>query len=59
MLPSWSARERFNHFYRVAINTRPEGDQGGKTLRVGDRLEILDDPVAQCQTADGTVAIGC
>jgi uncharacterized protein YcbX len=39
-LPSWSARERFNHFYRVAINTRPHGDQGGKLLRVGDRIEI-------------------
>jgi uncharacterized protein YcbX len=42
-LPPWSVRERFNHFYRVAINTRPHGDQGGKLLRVGDRIEILDD----------------
>jgi uncharacterized protein YcbX len=41
-LPCWSARERFNHFYRVAINTRPHGDQDGKLLRVGDRIEILD-----------------
>ncbi len=41
-LPSWSSRERFNHFYRVAINTRPYGDQSGKLLRVGDRIEILD-----------------
>ncbi len=41
-LPSWSARERFNHFYRVAINTRPHGDQGGKLIRVGDRIEIQD-----------------
>jgi uncharacterized protein YcbX len=41
-LPSWSTRERFNHFYRVAINTRPHGDQGGQVLRVGDRIEILD-----------------
>jgi uncharacterized protein YcbX len=41
-LPSWSTRERFNHFYRVAINTRPHGDEGGKLLRVGDRIEILD-----------------
>jgi uncharacterized protein YcbX len=40
-LPSWSTRERFNHFYRVAINTRPYGEQGGKWLRVGDRIEIL------------------
>jgi uncharacterized protein YcbX len=45
-LPSWSVRERFNHFYRVAINTRPHGDEGGKLLRVGDRIEILDRPYA-------------
>ncbi|MEW6436138.1 MAG: 2Fe-2S iron-sulfur cluster-binding protein [Pseudomonadota bacterium] len=44
-LPAWSTRERFNHFYRVAINTRPHGDQGGKLLHVGDRIEILDAPV--------------
>ncbi|MGA3302459.1 MAG: MOSC N-terminal beta barrel domain-containing protein [Methylovirgula sp.] len=43
-LPSWSTRERFNHFYRVAINTRPYGDQGGQLLRLGDRVEILDAP---------------
>ena len=43
-LPAWSTRERFNHFYRVAINTRTHGDQGGKILHVGDRVEILDVP---------------
>ncbi len=43
-LPAWSTRERFNHFYRVAINTRTHGDQGGKVLHVGDRVEILDPP---------------
>ncbi|MGH6818555.1 MAG: MOSC domain-containing protein [Methylovirgula sp.] len=41
-LPSWATRERFNHFYRVAINTRPHGEQGGRSLHVGDRIEILD-----------------
>lgn len=43
-LPLWSTRERFNHFYRVAINTRPHGEQSGKALRVGDRIELLDAP---------------
>jgi ferredoxin-NADP reductase/uncharacterized protein YcbX len=46
-LPSWSTRERFNHFYRAAINTRPSGDQGGRMLRVGDRVEILDTPATE------------
>ncbi len=43
-LPPWSTRERFNHFYRVAINTRPHGNQSDKVLRIGDRVEILDAP---------------
>ncbi len=43
-LPVWSTRERFNHFYRVAINTRTHGDEGGKVLHVGDSVEILDVP---------------
>jgi uncharacterized protein YcbX len=45
-LPLWSTRERFNHFYRVAVNTRSHGDQDGKLLRVGDRIEILDEALA-------------
>lgn len=43
-LPAWSTRERFNHFYRVAINTRLSSETGGRTIRVGDRIEILDLP---------------
>lgn len=39
--PPWSERSRFNHFYRVAINTRPSGDQGGKIIRDGDPIHIL------------------
>ncbi len=43
-LPAWSTRERFNHFYRVAINTRLHSDHDGEILRLGDRIEILDVP---------------
>jgi uncharacterized protein YcbX len=43
-LPQWSRRDRFNHFYRVAINTRPNGDQGSRLVRVGDEVEIFDEP---------------
>lgn len=35
-LPEWAAAERFNHFYRLALNTRAEAG----TVRVGDRLEL-------------------
>jgi uncharacterized protein YcbX len=41
-LPPWSERSRFNHFYRVAVNTRPSGDHGGKTVRNGDPVQILE-----------------
>jgi uncharacterized protein len=37
-LPAWADRSRFNHFYRLAVNTRP-GNTGG-LIRLGDRVEI-------------------
>jgi len=41
-LPAWSERSRFNHFYRVAVNTGPAGDQGGKIIRNGEPVQILE-----------------
>src|SRR6266850_94947 len=35
-LPSWSPSQRFDHFYRLATNTRVPPSESGKTLRVGD-----------------------
>lgn len=35
-LPVWSARERFNHFYRFALNTSISAEDAGKSLTVGD-----------------------
>lgn len=34
-LPAWSPRERFNHFYRLTLNTRPATGEPA-TLRLGD-----------------------
>lgn len=39
-LPEWAPADRFDHFYRLTVNTRPTGTSGG-TLRVGDELSIL------------------
>ncbi len=39
-LPAWSPRERFDHFYRLAINTR--GLETPAVLRTGDVLQLLD-----------------
>jgi uncharacterized protein len=37
-LPSWSARGRFDHFYRLSVNTRVAPAEVGKVLRVGDKV---------------------
>jgi uncharacterized protein YcbX len=39
-LPAWATPERFDHFYRLATNTRVALSQAGKTLRVGDPLVL-------------------
>jgi uncharacterized protein YcbX len=40
-LPPWAERSRFNHFYRLAINTIVPPDQAGKIVRVGDEVEVV------------------
>lgn len=37
-LPAWSNAQRFNHYYRFAINTSIPPSESGKELRVGDAL---------------------
>jgi uncharacterized protein YcbX len=37
-LPAWAPAERFDHFYRLAVNTRIPSTECGKRLRLGDRL---------------------
>ena len=39
-LPEWAPRERFDHFYRLGVNTRIDSSDQGGTLHVGDSLEI-------------------
>lgn len=40
-LPSWAPAERFDHFYRLAVNTRVPGSERGKLLRLGDPLRLV------------------
>jgi uncharacterized protein YcbX len=40
-LPSWACAERFNHFYRLAVNTRVAPASWNRSLRVGDQVEII------------------
>lgn len=39
-LPSWAPSARFDHFYRLAVNTR-RLDAGEATVRIGDAVELL------------------
>lgn len=40
-LPPWAIRSQFDHFYRLAVNTRLVGLGTAGLLRVGDELRIL------------------
>ncbi len=40
-LPPWANRSRFNHFYRLAVNTSVPASEVGKSLRLGDNVRLL------------------
>ncbi len=40
-LPPWATAEHFDHFYRLATNTRVVSSESGKGVRVGDQLTLL------------------
>ncbi|HEY9761563.1 MAG TPA: MOSC N-terminal beta barrel domain-containing protein [Trichocoleus sp.] len=40
-LPEWVDRSRFNHFYRLSVNTRLAPSQSNSVLSVGDGVQIL------------------
>jgi uncharacterized protein len=39
-LPDWAPPQRFNHFYKLAINTNIR-EQAGQILRVGDSVSVV------------------
>jgi hypothetical protein len=39
-LPSWVDRSRFNHFYRLSVNTQIPPSEAGKVLQIGDRIKV-------------------
>ena len=40
-LPDWSPADRFDHYYRSAVNTKLESLDQGNQISVGDRLELF------------------
>lgn len=41
-LPTWSRRDRFEHFYRLAVNTRLAESNSEWSIRVGNEVRHLD-----------------
>jgi uncharacterized protein YcbX len=39
-LPEWANAQRFNHFYRFAVNTSVPPSEAGKSLAVGDAIKF-------------------
>ena len=39
-IPSWTPEARFDHYYRMATNTRVASTESGKLLRVNDPLVL-------------------
>jgi len=39
-LPEWSNAQRFNHYYRFAVNTSITESEAGKWLRIGDPVVL-------------------
>ncbi|MGF1541534.1 MAG: MOSC domain-containing protein [Pleurocapsa sp.] len=39
-LPPWTNRDRFNHFYRLSINTKVPASEAGKFIHLGDEVRV-------------------
>ena len=39
-LPKWAAAERFDHFYRLSVNTRVSSTESGTQVQLGDELVV-------------------
>ncbi|WP_435346486.1 MOSC domain-containing protein [Haloarchaeobius sp. HRN-SO-5] len=51
-LPDWANRDRFDHHYRVMVNTRIPESSWGSELAVGDRVELGEVEVLAGQGPD-------
>lgn len=40
-LPEWTERSRFNHFFRLAVNTRLAATEVDKTIKLGDKVNLI------------------
>ena len=43
-LPAWATKARFNHYYRLAVNTRIPASEAGKVINAGDLVRPIASP---------------
>jgi uncharacterized protein len=41
-LPPWATLSRFNHYYRLSVNTRLPVSEAGKSIRCGDEVRVRE-----------------
>ena len=41
-LPEWTERSRFNHYFRLAVNTKLSPTEAGKAICIGDKVVLSD-----------------
>ncbi|MBD1998613.1 MOSC N-terminal beta barrel domain-containing protein [Leptolyngbya sp. FACHB-541] len=39
-LPEWAVPQRFNHFFKLTVNTRVAASEAGKTIKLGDEVKL-------------------
>ncbi len=57
-LPAWADRSRFDHFYRLAVNTQVPMTAGPATIRVGDPVHLAVVAEAHPIGTAGALSIG-
>jgi uncharacterized protein len=40
-LPEWANSSRFNHFYKLSVNTQLPSSEADKFIKIGDKVEII------------------
>lgn len=40
-LPPWASSDRFNHFYKLTVNTKVSPTEAGKSIQIGDPIKVL------------------
>jgi len=57
-LPAWADRSRFDHFYRLAVNTQSPPNAKPATIRVGDAISLAVSADALAGGPAGALAAG-